>query len=62
MPLYEYHCKNCDYIFEKLQSFKSTLMRECPKCSGELIVPITTSSLRFNGTGFYINDYGKKSQ
>jgi putative FmdB family regulatory protein len=33
MPLYEYRCQNCGYLFEKMVSFsQSNKLPECPTC------------------------------
>ena len=60
MPLYEYRCTACGYSFEKIQSFKAEPERVCPKCQGELIRPVTAPALRFEGAGWYVNDYAGK--
>ncbi|HEX4321172.1 MAG TPA: FmdB family zinc ribbon protein [Acidobacteriaceae bacterium] len=66
MPLYEYRCTSCGYSFEKIQSFSAEPERVCPKCQGELIRPVTAPALRFEGAGWYVNDYagkgGKKAE
>ncbi len=60
MPLYEYRCTACGFSFEKIQSFSATPERTCPKCSGELIRPLSAPALQFKGAGWYINDYSSK--
>ncbi len=60
MPLYEYRCTSCGYTFEKIQSFSAEPERECPKCQGVLIRPVTAPALRFEGAGWYVNDYAGK--
>lgn len=37
MPIYEYHCSNCDREFEKLVRFSDPNINspECPHCSSE---------------------------
>ncbi len=60
MPLYEYRCQSCGYSFEKIQSFSAAPERTCPKCSGELIRPLSAPALQFKGAGWYINDYSSK--
>ena len=60
MPLYEYRCTSCGYSFEKIQSFSAEPEQECPKCHGELIRPVTAPALRFEGAGWYVNDYAGK--
>jgi len=57
MPLYEYRCKKCGHHFEKIQSFSAPDEKECPVCKGEVERLISAPSLRFKGTGWYVNDY-----
>ena len=35
MPMYDYHCKNCDKVFEELVSSSATSDEkiQCPQCS-----------------------------
>jgi putative FmdB family regulatory protein len=60
LPLYEYRCTSCGYSFEKIQSFSAKPETECPKCQGVLIRPVTAPALRFEGAGWYVNDYAGK--
>ena len=60
MPLYEYRCTSCGYAFEKIQSFSAAPETVCPKCQGELVRPVTAPALRFEGAGWYVNDYAGK--
>jgi putative FmdB family regulatory protein len=60
VPLYEYRCTSCGYSFEKIQSFSAEPEKVCPKCEGVLIRPVTAPALRFEGAGWYVNDYAGK--
>lgn len=60
MPLYEYRCTSCGYKFEKIQKFSDEPESVCPKCQGELVRPMTAPALKFEGAGWYINDYSAK--
>jgi putative FmdB family regulatory protein len=60
VPLYEYSCNQCGYKFEKIQKFSDEPERVCPKCQGELVRPMTAPALKFEGAGWYINDYSAK--
>lgn len=60
LPLYEYRCTSCGHTFEKIQSFSAEPDRVCPKCGGALIRPLTAPALRFEGAGWYVNDYAGK--
>jgi putative FmdB family regulatory protein len=58
MPIYEYHCKNCNNDFELLQSIKADSVAECPNCLKKANRKVSLSGgLVFKGSGFYINDY-----
>lgn len=60
MPLYEYRCTQCGHRFEKIQSFSAEPERECPKCYGPLVRPLTAPAFQFKGAGWYVNDYASK--
>jgi putative FmdB family regulatory protein len=60
VPLYEYRCTVCGHGFEKIQKFSDEPERECPKCHGALERPMTAPALRFEGAGWYVNDYAGK--
>lgn len=61
MPLYEYRCKQCGHVFEKIQSFSAPEEKECPKCKGEVERLISAPAIQFKGSGWYVSDYAKKS-
>ena len=62
MPLYEYRCKSCGHIFEKIQSFSAPEEKECPVCKGEVERLISAPAIQFKGAGWYVNDYAGKSK
>jgi putative FmdB family regulatory protein len=62
LPLYEYRCKNCGHIFEKIQSFSAPEEKECPVCKGEVERLISAPAIQFKGAGWYVNDYAGKSR
>jgi len=61
MPLYEYLCKKCGHRFERIQKFSDPHVKKCPDCGGAVEQVITAPSVRFKGSGWYVNDYAKKS-
>lgn len=63
MPLYEYHCKNCDKTSEVVQKFADLPLTDCELCggSGTLSKLISKSSFALKGTGWYTTDYKKSS-
>ena len=61
MPLYEYRCKQCDHLFERIQKFSDPPMTTCSKCGGEVEQLISAPAIQFKGTGWYVTDYAKRS-
>lgn len=61
MPLYEYQCKKCKHKFEKIQKFSDPPVRKCPECGGPVEKVMHAPNVQFKGTGWYVTDYGGKS-
>ena len=61
MPLYEYQCKKCHSLTERIQKFSDPPLTVCPHCRGELEKLLSAAAVRFKGTGWYATDYAKKS-
>ena len=61
MPLYEYECGACAHRFERIQKFSDPLVDVCPKCGGTVRKLLSSPAIQFKGSGWYINDYAKKS-
>ena len=59
MPLYEYHCHQCGKTFELIQKFSDEPLRVHEGCGGEVEKLISRSAIRFKGSGWYVNDYGR---
>ena len=62
MPLYEYRCKKCGHIFEKIVKFSDKPIKKCPECGGAVEQTISAPAVQFKGSGWYVTDYAKKSQ
>ncbi|MFW6415559.1 MAG: FmdB family zinc ribbon protein [Thermodesulfobacteriota bacterium] len=62
MPIYEYYCHNCDYIFEELNKEYSDKTMECPVCGQNAKRLISNTSFILKGDGFYETDYKRKSE
>ena len=60
MPTYVYDCPECGHRFELRQSFQSDNVAPCPKCEAKSQRVILSVPVVFKGSGFYVNDYGKK--
>jgi putative FmdB family regulatory protein len=61
VPLYEYRCKACGHVFEKIQSFSAPEEKECPVCKGEVERLLSAPAVQFKGAGWYVTDYAGKS-
>ena len=61
MPLYEYQCKSCHRLTERIQKFSDPPLTKCPHCGGELEQLISAPAVQFKGAGWYVTDYAKKS-
>jgi putative FmdB family regulatory protein len=62
MPLYEYECEACTKRFERIQKFSDPPIDVCPNCGKGPVRKLPSSpAIQFKGSGFYINDYAKKS-
>ena len=61
MPLYEYQCKNCHSLTERIQKFSDPPLTTCPHCGGELEQLISAPAVQFKGSGWYVTDYARSS-
>ena len=61
MPIYEYQCTECRAVCEVLQKAKDKPPEKCPRCGGPVIKITSSPAIQFKGSGWYINDYAKKS-
>jgi len=61
MPIYEYKCENCRKRTERIQKISDPPLKKCPHCGGPLRKLISSPAIQFSGSGFYINDYAKKT-
>ncbi|MDD5593552.1 MAG: zinc ribbon domain-containing protein [Candidatus Margulisbacteria bacterium] len=60
MPLYDYKCTKCGHIFEVQQKMSEEALKYCPVCKGPIKRLISAAGIIFKGSGFHVNDYGKK--
>jgi putative FmdB family regulatory protein len=61
LPLYEYKCKKCGQRTEKIRKFSDPPLTICESCGGKIEQLLSSPAIRFKGSGWYINDYAKKS-
>jgi len=60
MPIYEYECGR-RHRFELRQSFSAEPVATCPSCETTARRVIHVVPVHFKGSGFYVNDYGRKA-
>lgn len=60
MPLYEYQCKSCHTLTERIQKFSDPPLTVCPHCGGELEQLLSAPAVQFKGAGWYVTDYARK--
>lgn len=61
MPLYEYQCKKCKHVFEKIRKFSDPPLKKCPECGGAVEQLLSAPAVQFKGSGWYVTDYARKS-
>jgi putative FmdB family regulatory protein len=61
LPLYEYRCLKCDRHTDKIEKLNGPHLKKCPHCGGKVESVITAPSIQFKGSGWYVNDYGRKT-
>lgn len=61
LPLYEYQCKKCHSLTERIQKFSDPPLTICPHCGGELEQLLSAPAVQFKGSGWYATDYATKS-
>jgi putative FmdB family regulatory protein len=61
MPLYEYCCTDCNKRLEVIQRFSDPDPADCSECGGRLERVLSAPAIRFKGSGWYVNDYARKS-
>ncbi len=61
MPIYEYHCTQCDNTFEEWsKSASSHEHKTCPSCGGDAKQLISNTAFILKGGGWYVTEYGNK--
>ena len=61
MPRYDYECESCHNRFELKQSFDSEPVATCPSCEGKARRKFHAVPIVFKGSGWYVNDYGRRN-
>lgn len=58
MPLYEFRCRDCHYLFDQMMTLYDDLP-VCPLCSGPVDKLPSKPALHFKGRGFHVTDYSR---
>jgi putative FmdB family regulatory protein len=61
LPLYEYACLKCKRHTDKIENVNGPHLKKCPHCGAKVESVITAPAIQFKGSGWYVNDYGKKT-
>lgn len=62
MPLYSYHCEQCDEVYENMRSIKQRDVKLiCPRCKESCIRILDLSSFQLKGGGWYKDGYSSKT-
>lgn len=62
MPVYVYHCEECDFQFEQQQKFSDNPLKKCPNCSKSALHKVYTPvGIIYKGSGFYSTDHRSSS-
>jgi putative FmdB family regulatory protein len=62
VPLYDYKCTSCEYIYEVREGFDAPSRQACPTCGAIAKRLLHAPPIVFKGSGFYITDSRKGSQ
>jgi len=60
VPIYEYQCRKCHGVTEKIQGMQDPPLKRCPSCRGKLEKMMSPGAFVLKGTGFYATDYAAK--
>ncbi len=62
MPIYEFHCNNCNTTFEEwLKMSDEKQPQACPDCGTMSQRQVSQTSFVLKGSGWYVTEYGKNS-
>ncbi|MBP2684721.1 MAG: regulatory protein, FmdB family [Deltaproteobacteria bacterium] len=53
MPIYEYRCRKCDEVTERIEGFHDDPLKKCPSCAGKVERLMSAGAFILKGTGWY---------
>ena len=62
MPIYEYKCRKCEGVLERIQGLSDKPLSKCPSCGGKLERMMSPGAFVLKGNGFYATDYAGKGK
>ena len=62
MPIYEYKCRKCEAVSERIQGVNDKLLSKCPSCGGKVERLMSSGAFHLKGGGWYATDYAKKGK
>ena len=60
MPTYDYRCESCGEQVELRLKFSDDIDQPCKQCGEIATRQFSAVPIVFKGSGWYVNDYGKK--
>jgi len=60
LPTYDYSCEKCGLKFELRLKFSDEVDQPCVDCGSVAKRQFSAVPIVFKGSGWYVNDYGKK--
>lgn len=61
MPLYEYQCRKCRKLTEKIEKLAGPHLKKCPHCGGTVERQASAPAIQFKGAGWYVTDYAGRT-
>ncbi len=57
MPIFEYQCRKCGKVTERIEGNHDRALAKCPSCGGKVERLISPGAFILKGTGWYATDY-----
>ena len=62
MPIYEYRCRKCESVLERIQGMNDRPVLKCPSCGGKMERMMSPGAFVLKGSGWYATDYANKGK
>ncbi len=62
MPIYEYRCRKCESVVERIQGVSDRPLSKCPSCGGKVERLMSSGAFHLKGSGWYATDYAGKGK